>query len=185
MRFNKQMKFQPSFADAIARYNFASKYCYKRKVLDAGCQRGYGGNLLSYVSTHIGFADISEKSLGYCKRLVHQCASSYYQVDFEKERIPEKWDTIVSFETIEHLEDPDFYLDSVKEALNDGGYLIFSVPHETPSSLHKQIFNEQAIRELIEKHFTLEALYLQDRKQFSNEPNYKGQKYYLGVAKKR
>ena len=179
------MKFQPSFADAIARYNFAMKYAYKRDVLDAGCQRGYGGNLLSYVAKSIGFADISEKSLGYCKRLVHQCASSYYQVDFEKERIPEKWDMVASFETIEHLENPDFYLESVKECLNEGGYLIFSVPHETPSSLHKQIFNEQAIRELIEKHFTLEALYLQDRKQFSNELNYKGQKYYLGVAKKR
>ena len=179
------MKFQPSFADAIARYNFASKYCYKRKVLDAGCQRGYGGNLLSYVATHIGFADISEKSLGYCKRLVHQCASSYYQVDLEKERIPEKWDTIVSFETIEHLENPDFYLDSVNEALNEGGYFVFSVPHLTPSSLHKGIYDEDKIRELIERHFDLKELYLQDRKQFSGEPNYKGQRYYLGVAKKR
>ena len=177
-------RFAPSYADHIARYAFALNYCHKKKVLDAGSKDGFGAVILSYVTNELTLADISEQWLNSSKGIVYNCPTRFELVDFEKDFPEGEWDTIVCFEVLEHVADPDFLMANVAKHLKPGGLFVFSTPHMIANHEHKVLFDEEKIKALISKHLKIEEFYIQDKKIYSGRPLYKGLKCYLGVAKK-
>ena len=176
-------RFAPTFSDHIARYAFAINYCHKRKVLDAGSKDGFGSVNLSYVANELDLADISEGWLNSAKSLKYNCPTKFHLVDLEKSFPEGMWDTIVAFELIEHLENPEFFIDNVSKHLNPNGILVFSVPHMVANREHKVLFDETKIRNLISNRLYIEEFYVQDKKVYSNKPLYKNLRCYLGVAR--
>lgn len=177
------MKFIPSFQDHLARYVFALGHCYKKRVLDAGSKDGFGSTILSFGATHITLSDISPVwLLKQAPKKTYYCPAEFVLKDFEKEFPEGKWDTIVAFEIIEHLEDPEFFIKNIAEHLNVGGKLVFSVPHMVANREHKVLFDEEKIKNLISKYLTIEEFYIQDKKIYSGKPLYKDLRCYLGVA---
>lgn len=178
-------RFAPSFSEHFARYAFATLFCYKRKVLDAGCKDGTCSYLLSAVANSLDLADISESFISAAKEQhKYLCPTGFYVADFNKEFPEGEWETITAFETIEHLENPDEFVKNVSEHLKEGGTFVFSVPHMIANKEHKTLFDEEKIRSLISKYLTIEEFYIQDRKAISQKPMYKGLKCYIGVARK-
>ena len=179
-------KFVPSFKEHLVRYAFAMPFAYKRDVLDAGSKEGFGAHMLSYGANTVTLSDISQGYLDAGKKWFNFfCPVEFVQCDFNKGFPEGEWDTIVSFEVIEHVKDPDFFVKNIAEHLLPGGHLVFSVPHMCPNHEHITLFDEEKIRALIERHLDLVVLHVQDKQIFSGEPLYKGLKCYVGVARKR
>ena len=73
--------------------------------------------------------------------------SSIYDVDFK----PESFHTIVSFETLEHLDEPVFVLNLFHQWLCHGGRLILSIPLNHPDRVyHKRVYSYPGIREMFD-----------------------------------
>lgn len=180
------LKYAPTFQDHQHRYAFASFYSWKRDTLDAGSKEGFGAQMLSWTAKSITLADIDEKWLAQSKRNGgYWCPADFVQVDFNQTFPEGTWDTIVAFEVIEHVDDPDFFIANIAKALRPEGRLVFSVPHMVPNEEHKTLFDEEKIKALISRHLDLEEFYIQDKKYLKDEPLFKWLKCYVGVARKR
>ena len=177
-----QIKFVPTYTSHLMRYVFALEHCYKKNVIDLGCKDGYCSILLSYAAYKLDLVDIDKRFLDTARSLKYISPVEFHQIDLEKDFPEGKWQVAVAFEVIEHLENPEFFIKNIAEHLEDGGKLIFSVPHMVANIQHKVLFDEEKIKSLISKYFKIEEFYIQDKKIFSNKPMYKGLKCYLGTA---
>jgi len=109
-----------------ARYEFAAGKV-RGRVLDGACGTGYGTQILANREQCVVGVDVSEDALRF--------ARENYKCEFIKGLLEDrpwqgKFDSIVSFETLEHLEAPELVLRLFAESLNPGGLLIASVPNE-------------------------------------------------------
>jgi SAM-dependent methyltransferase len=138
------------------RYEFALKFVHSGRVLDCACGAGYGSEMLAKAGDGTQLVvgvDIDPLAIEHARanhggdRIEFVCADA---IRFESEA----FDTIVSFETIEHVPDPHPMLDNFTRLLKPGGILIASVP-VTPSSdvnlFHLHDFTESSFRRMFER----------------------------------
>lgn len=108
----------------IARYNLAMRFCKGKNVLDIACGTGYGTEMLGWVSKSVVGVDINESAIYYAKL--------HYRGKFMVGELGDfsygKYDTIVCFETIEHIEDLEKAQENLTNLLEPGGTIIYSVP---------------------------------------------------------
>jgi SAM-dependent methyltransferase len=138
-----------TLAEHLARYNFVLPYVKNNSVLDAACGSGYGSKKMAVEGgARVVFGvDVDPETVKYAQE--EYCVKASL-CDLESQFPSGDYDVIVSFETIEHLEDPDFFLSQV--ALH-GKKFIFSIPLDNPSKFHKQVYSLNQARELISKYF--------------------------------
>lgn len=179
------MKYAPSFKDHILRYAFAMPYAWKRDTLDLGGKEGFGTQILSYVAKSVTNADIDKEWLERSMKHYYWCPASTQECNFDVQFPEGTWDTIVSFELIEHVDDPDKLMKNIAEHLRPDGRLVFSVPHMVANDEHKTLFDEQKIKDLVSKYLDIQEFYVQDHTYLSGKPLYRGLVCYVGVAKKR
>ena len=111
------------------RYCIALQHATQKDILDAGCGVCYGSSLLSLRANNIICANLSQEELNYGKEMFKfYCPVNFACCDLNKDFPNGKFDLIVSFEMIEHLSDPMFFINNVKKNLKDDGKFIFSVP---------------------------------------------------------
>ncbi len=100
----------------------------KLKILDVGC----GGGLVSESLAKLGFdvtgIDFVEKNIEVAK--LHSSKKKlkirYLKRDIEKNFVKDKFDIIIIFELLEHLEDWKDFLSKIKRNLNKNGIIIIS-----------------------------------------------------------
>jgi 2-polyprenyl-3-methyl-5-hydroxy-6-metoxy-1,4-benzoquinol methylase len=169
----------------VVRYAWALPHCYRRSVLETGSQYGWGAYLISWVANSVTLTDISKPWMEYAMKQVYQCPVEFFLKDFEKEFVVGKWDTIVCFETIEHLEDPNFFLEQCSKSMTEKGRFLFSVPHMVENHEHKQVYDKKKISALISKYFTLEDIFEQTKEPITGNNMYGDLKCYVGWATKK
>ena len=129
------------YSEHLVRYAIAMNYCAMNDVLDVACGTGYGTNLLDSVANLALGGDNNVETLDYARE---KYGLKFLRIDLEQQTIDsvfkKKFHIIVSFETIEHLVNPFFFMKSVKKSLNPNGLFIFSVPVKNSSIYHKQIY---------------------------------------------
>jgi SAM-dependent methyltransferase len=113
-----------------ARYVFAANYCKGKDVLDVASGLGYGTDYLRrYGAKTVGL----ERDDDAVRYSAEQYPSSKY-VKGNAEQMPEDWtetfDVIVSFETIEHLQNPEQFVREVSRCLRPQGLFICSTPNK-------------------------------------------------------
>jgi glycosyltransferase involved in cell wall biosynthesis len=163
--------------DHIARYNFALEYVKDKTVVDAACGTGYGCSLMSKVAANVIGIDKDELTITYAR---DHYKGAFYLMDLDliENWTSAGWDVITSFETIEHLENPDKFL---RWAADHCEKFIFSIPINDDSEFHKHVWNIEEIKKLISKYFTNPAFYSQERMNFYYEVNGSAT-YVVGVA---
>jgi SAM-dependent methyltransferase len=141
-----------TFWEHVYRYRFAADFVAKKRVLDIACGEGYGTKALLEAGAHsvIG-VDVSEHACAHARKK--------YQVDARQgsaEAIPVpdgSVDTIVSFETIEHVDNPGLFLDECIRVLDRDGDLIISTPNRDIYKYNIDVKNIYHVSEMSEMEF--------------------------------
>ncbi|MDG6919830.1 MAG: class I SAM-dependent methyltransferase [Nitrososphaerota archaeon] len=144
------------------RYLFVREFCVGRKVLDFGCGYGFGVLILGEaVSEYVG-VDLDRDAIEWANRNLAHGIPKPERVRF---LYPEElnltfpdghFDAIISFEVIEHLNDPATMLKRLLSKLAPGGKLIISTPNGTLSRGNPTLFateyhvHEYTARELLD-----------------------------------
>lgn len=139
----------------LHRYIFALPYIVNKKCLDVACGAGYGTAIISMLAKKTAGVDIDEETIKWAKQNnFFYTKAKFFKIDLNKEQIPERYDIIISFETLEHLDSPTEFLKKIKSTLRLNGQLILSVPIGEPANqFHKHFFNWQSITRLVESVF--------------------------------
>jgi 2-polyprenyl-3-methyl-5-hydroxy-6-metoxy-1,4-benzoquinol methylase len=146
---------QKIFDIHFRRYETAARYVRGKKVLDIACGAGYGSQMLGLAgaSAVVG-VDISPQTVQYASQHYQTPGVEFICADAEQFEWPDKFDVIVSFETIEHLQYPDKFLERIHSLLVPDGNFILSVPlGETRhvDRYHLHAFSQEDVFDLLEK----------------------------------
>ena len=116
----------------VATYKYALSYVEKKKVLDYGCGSGYGTALISNACSNIIGVDISSEAILHAKTNFSASNLSFSQVEkSEKSPLPfpnSSFDTVLSFQVIEHVNDVGAYLHEIERVLVPGGSVLIATP---------------------------------------------------------
>ena len=123
------------------------------RVLDLGCGSGYGTAEL---------ADALPRIVGL-DRVAHDPENSRDNIDWVRADLrgnplsPGSFELIVSFQVIEHLDDPHVYLDSIAELLAPGGTAIITTPNILTSDkinpFHVHEYESDELRDCLASYF--------------------------------
>jgi len=137
----------------IHRYIFASNYIKDKIVLDAACGTGYGSNYLSNYAKMVYGIDINADVIDNNKEIYKKenlifTNGSVYQLPYDDNM----FDVIVSFETIEHVDNGEKVFSEFNRVLKDNGLLIISTPNKN-ISIQNNINNPFHVHEYFEEEF--------------------------------
>jgi SAM-dependent methyltransferase len=156
----------------VKRYAFALPWCEGREVLDVGCGVGYGTAVMADVATHVVGGDVDEASVAYARRRYARPNVEFTVLDAAALQFgAESFDTVCSFETIEHLDDPDALVREAARVLRVTGTFLVSTPRaerttRSPDNPHHRMeFSRDDFVGMLEEHFTQVDLYGERRVQ--------------------
>jgi len=122
----------------IATYEFARSYVTNKVVLDFGCGTGYGTHRLADSASHITGVDVAPGAVAFAQeRYIPQAESAgdkleYARIDpVELSPLPfpdNHFDTVLSFQVIEHVPSVANYLSEIRRVLKPGGTFICATP---------------------------------------------------------
>lgn len=122
----------------IATYEFARSHVTDKIVLDFGCGTGYGAHRLADSASHITGIDVSPGAVAFARdRYMPQAESAgnaleYARIDpVEQSPLPfqdNHFDTVLSFQVIEHVPSVANYLSEIRRVLKPGGTFICATP---------------------------------------------------------
>lgn len=117
----------------LNRYRLAQKYVKGKRVLDAACGTGYGSKMLQVAgASYVLGVDIDQASLANAREAYEHESVDYVYGDVNKLALEDKsFDVVVSFETIEHIEDGRVWVQESARLLKDEGIFIVSTPNRT------------------------------------------------------
>ncbi len=158
------------FREHEARYVFAGRFVEGRDVLDVACGTGIGTAYLLKAGARscIGL-DIDKSAVDYARAAYKGCSfmqSDAMDLDLQDESV----DVVVSFETIEHVDDQRRFLEESRRVLRPGGLLICSTPNRAISRwrehnpFHVRELRVAEFRRLVEGTFGNAKMYAQEVK---------------------
>ena len=154
----------------VCRYNWIKDFVKDKKVIDIACGSGYGSRLMA---TDGGAAsvlayDIDERSVKYASIKNRHDKIIFEVQNAEKFETTDKADVIVSFETIEHLQNPQLFLQCVHKALTTQGDFFVSTPisyialNEKPDNIHHvKEWGFLKFHDVLKEQFLIKDVYLQ------------------------
>jgi 2-polyprenyl-3-methyl-5-hydroxy-6-metoxy-1,4-benzoquinol methylase len=131
------------------RYELALPYAEGKDVLDLGCGYGYGSAMLSQKARSVVGVDRDGKAIATAKHRYAEVANLRFIVDDILDFLKgtsSKFDLIVLFEVIEHIEAQEELLERIWEATIEGGRLFLSTPNKNRHPFFR--VNPYHVREL-------------------------------------
>src|SRR5574337_4965 len=146
----------------VARYLTAKDLCLGQDVLDVACGEGYGSWLMSHWGAKsVCSSDLSNEAVD--KANMHFSSESVRFVSGFGENLAEvvkgkQYGLIVSLETIEHVEDPELFLENIKAVAAPDATIVLSAPNDYwyydlggHNEFHKRRFTFEEFRGLTER----------------------------------
>jgi 2-polyprenyl-3-methyl-5-hydroxy-6-metoxy-1,4-benzoquinol methylase len=154
----------------LERYRLACNYTSGKKILDVACGIGKGSNMMAQAggAAFVDGFDIQAEAIRYANWRNSGPNLNFSVVNAETMDIPDVYDMVVSFETIEHLPNYRSFLINAKKSLKPGGQLLISTPISAkavdlnpanPYHVREWGFNE--FQKLLGEFFSLEKVFIQ------------------------
>jgi 2-polyprenyl-3-methyl-5-hydroxy-6-metoxy-1,4-benzoquinol methylase len=161
-------------ASHLQRYHFAASLVAKRAVIvDAACGTGYGSKILASYAEVVYGIDIASEAISYAR--IHYCCPNVRndQGDVTDLHmfVNASIDVFVSFETLEHLEDPDGLVREASRVLRADGIFIVSTPFRVTTCrspgnpFHRIELGRHDFKAFLAKYFNDVAMYFQYRQE--------------------
>jgi ubiquinone/menaquinone biosynthesis C-methylase UbiE len=157
-----------AYLEHMGRYLFAGSYANGKIVLDAASGTGYGTYYLANRGARrVAGIDLSQNATAYANATYRMGSLVFFSGDVTQ--IPcrgQSFDLITSFETLEHLHEPDSFISECKRLLAPKGTLIISTPNrEVHSSqgihvpYHEREFLLEEFQSMVSRHFQIQSLH--------------------------
>lgn len=156
-------------AEYLGRYLFAADFLRSRKIslaVDVSCGLGYGSMELASVSEEVVGIDGSPEMIEQANKKLQPSNARFICLDLEKDDLcchisSRSCGAVISFETLEHLNDPVRAVDQFSRILMQQGFFICSVPNVIYEAgddaglprnrSHKQWFSFPSLCRLVER----------------------------------
>jgi 2-polyprenyl-3-methyl-5-hydroxy-6-metoxy-1,4-benzoquinol methylase len=168
----------------LDRYRFALRYVKDKTVADIACGTGYGTKMITVdgnAKNTFGI-DIDKETIAYVKKHHHAPNISYICTSADSSVLLDKSiDTLISFETIEHVKDNTALLQEFYRILKSGGILACSTPNQCPVEIakyHVHMYLLESFKSLLSRYFKIIGMYNQnsgnDNKSWGNHDQPRG-----------
>lgn len=124
----------------IATYRFAEPHARGKRVLDFGCGSGYGAHLIAETAASVIGVDVADDAVAYARSHFVRDNLSYQRVSADG-NLPfaeGSFDTVLSFQVLEHIREPARYLASIRRVLATNGKLVLATPDRSTRLLPLQ-----------------------------------------------
>lgn len=126
----------------MATYDFARTHAAGRRVLDYGCGSGYGTHRMAAGCESIAGVDIAADAIEYARTHYQAGNLSYLHIEpADRSPLPfdsGSFDTVLSFQVIEHIPDTGPYLSEIRRVLKPGGVFVCATPDRSTRLLPGQ-----------------------------------------------
>jgi len=118
----------------FARYAIAMSLVKDKKVLDIACGEGYGSYLFKRAGAkEVVGVDVSADAINRARKSFEASGIKFVLADaaiIEERYSAEYFDVVVSCETIEHIDNPNIYLQSLKKLAKKDALFIITCPND-------------------------------------------------------
>lgn len=142
----------------LAAYDYASQLAAGKRVMDAGCGEGWGTQRLADCASSVTGVDYSEVAVAACRSKWNKPNLEFHQVDLtEAPEGTERYDVVINFQVVEHIENPRPFLRGLRARVADDGVLMLTTPNilmsfsENP--YHVREYTAEELRELLAEVF--------------------------------
>ena len=153
----------PFWGDHCSRYHFASSFCRGRVVLDIACGTGFGGAILAKEGAR-GVLGVDMSPDALVQAAAHEVPhTGWVRADGSNLPLPDgALAAVTSFETIEHLHEPDRFLAELRRVLEPHGVLVISTPNalytkpvngKPANPFHVREFTPSEFHDMLGRHF--------------------------------
>ena len=152
-------RYLPEVAGQIAlehvhRYLCARAYCRGKAVLDVASGEGYGSALLAASAERVIGVDLAAEAVAHAQARYRRPNLEFRQGSCIAIPLPDaSFDVVVSFETIEHIDQHEAMLAEIKRVLKPDGLLIISSPEKREYSDIPNYKNAFHVKELYRNEF--------------------------------
>lgn len=133
----------------LARYSFATQFVQNNIVIDLACGEGYGAYILSQTAKSVIGVDIDQACIEHARTKYKNENLEFIISPVNNLPIRDAFaDVIVSFETIEHLNEQEAMLHEISRILKNTGILIISTPDKYNYTVKRNFINPFHKKEL-------------------------------------
>lgn len=134
----------------VHRYALARTVAAGKRVLDIACGEGYGSAIMAPVARSVVGVDVSAEAVAHARaRYALLPNLSFREGDATRfDPGQDRFDLVLSFETLEHVEAQDDLVGAIAASLTDGGCALISSPDKAVYSDATGYRNEFHVREL-------------------------------------
>lgn len=147
----------------LNRYSMVKSLCEGKRILDAACGEGYGSYFLKkWGAKEVFGLDVDADTVKKAEHLFGSPEVKYQCHTVEELPFPDYYfDMVVSFETIEHLDHPEKFLQEIQRVLKPGGMIVLSCPNDPyyyasmedfENPFHKRQYTYFDFKELAERY---------------------------------
>ena len=141
----------------LSAYTLSKKFI-SGDVLELGCGEGRGIDIILKKSK-------SYRAIDKIKSVIDELSLKYKNNNFSTSNFPpldeiqdNSFDTIISFQVIEHINDDELFISEIKRILRPGGIALITTPNIkmtlTRNPWHIREYTSKQLRDLCEKYFS-------------------------------
>ena len=150
----------------LGRYQAGAGLVKGKIVLDIACGSGYGTKLMSKQAKAVFGVDVDKDTIKYAKENYASKNITYLLGDGTSIPLKDNTvDVVVSYETIEHIENYTKFMEEVKRVLKPNGQFLLSTPNDIEyaegNHFHIHQFNFKELKALAGKFFKYQKDYFQ------------------------
>jgi ubiquinone/menaquinone biosynthesis C-methylase UbiE len=146
------------YAEHLIRYECIRELVAGKSVLDIATGSGYGAAILAERASHVHGMDKDPQAVAYAHAKFAARNVTFTIADAERIPLPDNSvDVVVTFETIEHVEDYVKFVEEIRRVLKPDGIAIVSTPNDAEfaegNHFHLHQFKREELLELLGRYF--------------------------------